>query len=99
MITGLPWWLSGKESTCNGGDMGLIPRMGRSPRKGNARGAWRATVHGVAKELDMTEQLNNNIMITRRKHIQVMLFKDSSCRKQLLGKFRSLILILEKQNF
>ena len=24
------------------------------------RGAWRATVHGVAKELDMTEQLNNN---------------------------------------
>ena len=36
MITGLPWWLSGKESTCNGGDMGLIPRMGRSPRKGNA---------------------------------------------------------------
>ena len=63
------------------------------------RGAWWATVHGVAKELDMTEQLNNNIMITRRKHIQVMLFKDSSYRKQLLGKFRSLILILEKQNF
>ena len=24
------------------------------------RGAWQATVHGVAKELDMTEQLNNN---------------------------------------
>ena len=24
------------------------------------RGAWRATAHGVAKELDMTEQLNNN---------------------------------------
>ena len=23
-------------------------------------GAWEATVHGVAKELDMTEQLNNN---------------------------------------
>ena len=22
------------------------------------RGAWQATVHGVAKELDMTEQLN-----------------------------------------
>ena len=25
------------------------------------RGAWQAAVHGVAKELDMTEQLNNNI--------------------------------------
>ena len=25
-------------------------------------GAWQATVHGVAKELDMTQQLNNNSM-------------------------------------
>ena len=24
------------------------------------RGAWRATFHGVAKELDTTEQLNKN---------------------------------------
>ena len=24
------------------------------------RGAWRTTVHGVTKESDMTEQLNNN---------------------------------------
>ena len=43
-------------------DMGLIPRSGRSPGEGNgnplqysflensmARGAWWATVHGVAK--------------------------------------------------
>ena len=26
------------------------------------RGAWRATVNGVTKELDMTYQLNNNKM-------------------------------------
>ena len=32
---GLPWWLSSKESTCNAGDMGLIPRWGRSPGEGN----------------------------------------------------------------
>ena len=51
-----------KVSTCNAGDMGSIPGLGRSPGKGNgnplqcsclenpvARGAWRATVHGVAK--------------------------------------------------
>ena len=70
---GLPWWLSSKESTCNAKDLGLIPRLGRSPGEengnplqysclGNPRdsGASRATVHGVAKELDTIEQLNNN---------------------------------------
>ena len=33
--SGLPWWLSGKESTCNTGDLDLIPGSGRSP------GEWR----------------------------------------------------------
>ena len=50
------------ESACNAGDSGLVPRWGRSPgeRNGNTlqysclenpmdRGAWPATVHGVAK--------------------------------------------------
>ena len=48
------------------GDAGLIPGLGRSPGEGNGnplqysclgnpmdRGAWRATVRGVAKESDM----------------------------------------------
>ena len=61
----------GKESACNAGDPGLTLELGRSPegRNGNLlqysclenpmdRGAWRATVHGVAKESDMTEQLS-----------------------------------------
>ena len=30
-MTGLPWWLSGKEFTCNARDVGLIPGLGRSP--------------------------------------------------------------------
>ena len=59
---GFPQWLSSKESACNAGDTGSIPRSGRSPggRNGNPlqysclgnpmdRGAWQATVHGVAK--------------------------------------------------
>ena len=50
------------------GDVGLIPGLGRSFRGGNGnplqyscleksmdRGAWRATVHRVAKEVDTTE--------------------------------------------
>ena len=29
------WWLSGKESACNTGDLGSIPGLGRSPGGGN----------------------------------------------------------------
>ena len=59
---GLPWWLSGKESPCQAGDLGLIPGSGRSPGEVNGNplqysclensmggGAWYAAVHGVAK--------------------------------------------------
>jgi len=62
VVVGLPWWLSGKESTCNAGDAGSDLRLGRSPGGGHGnplqdfhlknpmdRGAWWATVHGVAK--------------------------------------------------
>ena len=28
---GFPWWLNGKESACNAGDLGSIPGLGRSP--------------------------------------------------------------------
>ena len=36
VIKGLPRWLSsGKEPTCNAGDAGLIPGLGRSPGEGN----------------------------------------------------------------
>ena len=58
------------------GDMGLISRLGRSPGGGHAnpleysclenpidRGAWRATVHGVAKSQTQnthTTIINNN---------------------------------------
>ena len=54
------WQLSGKESTSNAGDVGLIPGLERFPgegyRLGNPmdRGIWRTTVHGVS-ESDMTQ--------------------------------------------
>ena len=56
-----------KNLPANAGDIGSIPGSGRSPGEGNSnplqhsclvspmdRGAWRATVHGVAKESDTT---------------------------------------------
>ena len=57
-----PGGSDGKASACNVGDRGSIPELGRSPGEGNCyplqcsglenpmdRGAWRATVHGVAE--------------------------------------------------
>ena len=61
-MTGLPWWLSGKESACHAGDVGLVPALGRSPGEGNGYPllysclgnlmdgeAWCAAIHGVTK--------------------------------------------------
>ena len=61
-IVGFPGGSDGKESACNAGDLDLIPGLGRSPGGGHGnplwysclensmdRGAWRATVHGVAQ--------------------------------------------------
>ena len=52
----------GKESSCNVGDLGLIPGLGRSPGEGNGNplqysclenpmegGTWQAIVYGVTK--------------------------------------------------
>ena len=59
---GFPGVSDGKESTCNAGDLGLIPELERSPGEGNGnplqysclenpmdRGAWQATVHAITK--------------------------------------------------
>ena len=61
-LTGFPGGTSGKEPTCNAGDVGSIPGSGRSPGEGHGnplqyscrenpmdRGASWATVHGVAE--------------------------------------------------
>ena len=59
---GFPSVSDGKESTCSVGDLSSILELGRSPGEGNGyplqysclenfmdRGAWQATVHGVAR--------------------------------------------------
>jgi len=60
-----------KNLPTNAGNLGLIPGLGRSPGQGNGnllyysclgnpmdRRGWWATVHGVVKESDITEQLS-----------------------------------------
>ena len=66
VFLGFPGLSTGKESACSARDLGLILGLGRSPGGGHGnplqcsclenphdRGAWRATVRGVA-ELEMT---------------------------------------------
>ena len=61
-LNGLPCGSEVNASACNAGDLGSIPGSGRYPGEGNGnplqysclenpmdRGAWWATVHGVAK--------------------------------------------------
>ena len=62
VFLGFPGGSEGIESTCNAGDLGLIPGLGRSPRGGHGNprqysclenptdgGVWWATVRGVTK--------------------------------------------------
>ena len=59
---GSPCGSDGEESACSAGDLASISGLGRPPGEGNGyrlqysglenstdRGAWKATVHGVAK--------------------------------------------------
>ena len=68
---GPPWWLSSKESTCNAGDPGPIPGLGRSPGEGKGyplqysglensmdRRAWQAIVHRVTKSQTLLKKLS-----------------------------------------
>ena len=77
MSMGFPGGSEVKASACNVGDLGSIPGLGRSPGEENGnplqysclenpmdRGAQQATVHGVAKESDTTQQLNPSTTTT-----------------------------------
>ena len=78
VFLGFPCGSAGKESTCNAGDLGSIPGLGRSPGEGKGYHssilAWRIplTILWGPKELDTTERLSlsntyNGILVTLKK--------------------------------
>ena len=84
---GFPGGSMVKNPPANAGDVGSIPGSRRSPgeRNGNPlqhsclgnpmdRGGWWAMVHRVKKELDTTQQLNNNkaIDVKQRSGIRIL---------------------------
>ena len=69
VFSGFPCGSAGKESTCNAGDLGLIPGLRRSPGEGKGsplqysglENSRDYTVHGVA--LDSTERLTLSLSL------------------------------------
>ena len=70
---GFPGGSDGKESAHNGGDLGSIPGLGRSPGEGNGyplwysclenfmhRRAWWATVHAVGSTVYNSQDMEEN---------------------------------------
>ena len=68
---GFPGYSDGKDTTCNVGDLGSMPGLGRSPGGGHGNPlqySWSGEPHGQrslaayspwgCKELDMTERLS-----------------------------------------
>ena len=75
-MLGFPGGSEGKASACNAGDLDSIPGSGRSPGEGNGnplqysclensmdRGAWWATVHGVAKSRTGLSDFISQVML------------------------------------
>ena len=84
VFLGFPGGLDSKESACNVGDLGSMPGVGRSPGEGNSyplqysglensmdRGAWHATVHGVAKSRTWLRDFQKNKNSKRKTNILV----------------------------
>ena len=86
----------GKESTCNEEDLSSIPELGKSPREGNSyplqyyglenstdRGAWWATVYGVAKSQTRLSEFHRH---TYRAHTEQPSMRQFSTTKDTKKK-------------
>ena len=76
---GFPGGSDSQESACNVGDLGLIPGSGRSSGEEHDnplqysclenpmhRGAWRARVHGVEKNLTQLSKFHFHFLLMAR---------------------------------
>ena len=79
---GFPGGSDIKECACNGGDLGSVPGLGKSPREGHGnplqysclenpkgRGAWWATVRRVTKSQTWLKRLSIHTVISDFEHL------------------------------
>ena len=104
---GFPGGSDGKESACNAGDLGPTPALGRSPGEGNSyplhysglenamdRGAWWATVHGVAKGQTQLSDFHFHVNVNINMKLDFWV-----CRAQKVNSMRVSISSLSEESF
>ena len=90
MSLGFPGGSTGKESTCNAGDLDLIPGLGRSPGEGQGYPLQDSGLQSSmdspwdCKESDTTERLSLSVSLC---HLRGWHRPPSSCPATLLNHF------------
>ena len=88
VINGYPRWLSGKESTCNAEDVGLICRSGRSPEKGNGNPLQDFCLkksHGQRSLEGYSPKGYKELNMTQHEHEKVTESENCSCQNRFLN--------------
>ena len=96
MFLGFPCDSAGKEPSCNAGDLGLIPCLGRYPGEGKGyplqysglENSMNCIVHRVAKSRTRSKDFHSLIHVSKRSYLD---FCIPNCRK---WKFHVLILLV-----
>ena len=95
VLWGFPGGSAGKESTCNVGDLGSIPGLGKSPGEGKSyplqdsglENSMGTIVHGVTKSRTQLSNFHFRIIQQTDPH---QLLKDLPCRPKTNSCFTSL---------
>ena len=86
-LRGFPCCSAGKESACNGGDLGLIPGLGRRPEEGNGyplqysgmENSMDCIIHGVAKSQTRLSAFHFNTNLIHQKEELMLPAKLTAC--------------------
>ena len=98
-----PGGSNGRESTCNVGDLGLIPGLGRSPGEGNSYplqySGLENSMDCIAQGVTKSRTRLSNFTISQKNFLEVELPGTSAFLKLLLPGATNLILMVQTQIF
>ena len=85
VFLGFPCGSAGKKSTCNAGDLGSIPGLGRSPGEGKGyplqysglENSMDCIVHGVTKSCTWLSDFKQEVVLVQNSWIVFMLIQNA----------------------